>query len=41
VVEQGTHDELLAQGGEYSALWQRQLGEDGTNEMAAAGERSA
>jgi subfamily B ATP-binding cassette protein MsbA len=41
VVEQGTHDELLALGGEYSALWQRQLGEDGANEMAAVGERSA
>jgi subfamily B ATP-binding cassette protein MsbA len=44
VVEQGTHDELLALGGEYSALWQRQLGEDGAgemNEMAGAGERSA
>ncbi|HYC04468.1 MAG TPA: ABC transporter ATP-binding protein [Azospirillaceae bacterium] len=26
VVEQGNHNELLAQGGRYAALWQRQMG---------------
>lgn len=35
VVEQGTHDELLAAGGEYAALWQaytaRAAGPDGTS----------
>jgi subfamily B ATP-binding cassette protein MsbA len=28
VVEEGTHDELLARGGQYFTLWQRQLGEE-------------
>jgi ATP-binding cassette, subfamily B, multidrug efflux pump len=26
IVEQGTHDELLARGGLYSSLWRRQSG---------------
>lgn len=29
VVEQGTHDELLASGGEYAALWQAYTGRTG------------
>jgi len=44
VVEQGTHDELLALEGEYAALWQRQLGEDGAvgaGELVGAGEYRA
>jgi len=28
IIEQGTHDELLATGGEYSALYERQLLEE-------------
>jgi ATP-binding cassette subfamily B protein len=32
IVEQGTHDELLARGGEYSTLYERQLLEE---ELAA------
>ena len=28
VIERGTHDELLDQGGVYAAMWQRQVMED-------------
>ncbi len=28
VIENGTHDDLVAQGGKYAAMWQRQLAED-------------
>jgi ATP-binding cassette subfamily B multidrug efflux pump len=39
VIEEGTHDELVAKGGLYAQLWQRQSGgflpDDGQNEPAA------
>ncbi len=39
IVEEGTHDELVAAGGIYAQLWQRQSGgfllDDGQHEPAA------
>ena len=32
VVERGTHDELLAAGGEYAAMWQQQSTAGGNDE---------
>lgn len=34
IVERGTHESLLSQGGLYASLWQMQLGSDGVNEEA-------
>lgn len=35
VVEQGTHDELLAKGGRYTAMWERQSAEESETEGVA------
>jgi len=36
VVEEGTHDALLAHGGRYAAMWARQSAEDDETEVSAA-----
>ncbi|MCP5072580.1 MAG: ABC transporter ATP-binding protein/permease [Rhodobacteraceae bacterium] len=36
VVEQGTHDELLAKAGRYHAMWQRQLADEEEEQVAVA-----
>ena len=36
VVEEGTHDELLGQGGRYAAMWARQIAEEEEGETLAA-----
>ena len=36
VVEQGTHEALLAQGGRYARMWTRQLSEPDAVEIDAA-----
>jgi ABC-type multidrug transport system fused ATPase/permease subunit len=36
VVELGTHRELLEQGGLYALLWQRQTGEESSNQPVSS-----
>ena len=36
VIERGTHDALIDQGGKYAAMWQRQLAEDEDPEAMVA-----
>ena len=38
IVERGTHDELLEEGGLYAELWQRQAAEQMLEETAQAAE---